>query len=120
MSIPNSTEAHPRAPSPPLTERLPSWLRGRRGLVVLAALVLGLGAAFNWSWLVAAGVGALLLSVLPCLAMCALGLCINRMAGSQDKASSASSPETDDASASLAVPLSYCASGHGDTTAVER
>ncbi|USJ28662.1 hypothetical protein [Ensifer adhaerens] len=118
--MPHSTEAHLRAPSPPLTERIPSWLRGRRGLVALAALVLSLGVAFNWSWLVAVGIGPLLLSVLPCLAMCALGLCMNRMAGSQDKASSASAQETDDASASLAVPRACCSSGHRDTTAVER
>lgn len=120
MSIPNSTEAQPRALSQPLGLRLPSWLRGRRGLVMFGTVVLALGVAFNWSWLAAAGVAPLLLSVLPCVAMCALGLCMNRMAGSQDKASSASSSETDDAAASLAVPRSCCSSGHGDTTAVER
>ncbi|MFH1553434.1 MAG: hypothetical protein ABII76_01015 [Pseudomonadota bacterium] len=61
---------------------------GRRGLILLAILALVLGAAFNWSWLVAIGAVPLLLSVLPCLAMCALGLCMNRMSGSStDKAS---------------------------------
>ncbi|MEI2302192.1 hypothetical protein [Ensifer sp. MJa1] len=120
MSIPHSAEAHPRVPWHPLADRLPSWLRDRRGLVVFGALVYSLGVAFNWSWLIAAGVAPLLLSVLPCVAMCTLGLCMNRMAGSQDKVSSASSSEIDDASASLAVSCSCCSSRQGDTTAVGR
>lgn len=67
--------------------------------------MLALGVAFNWSWLVAAGAAPLLLSVLPCGAMCALGPCVNRMAGFQDKATSAVGPETEtDTSVSLAPP----------------
>lgn len=54
---------------------------GGRGLIALAALALVSGLALNWSWLVAAGIAPLLLGVLPCVAMCALGLCMNRMAG---------------------------------------
>lgn len=57
------------------------YLGGRRGLLALAAGVIVAGLAFNWSWLVAAGVAPLLLSVLPCVAMCALGLCMHRMTG---------------------------------------
>jgi|APThiThiocy_ev2_2_1041544.scaffolds.fasta_scaffold03788_7 hypothetical protein len=62
--------------------RLRRWLQGRHGLILLAILGLTLGVAFNWSWLVAIGVAPLLLSALPCLAMCALGLCMNRMSSS--------------------------------------
>jgi hypothetical protein len=40
-----------------------------------------IGAAFNWSWLVAVGIVPLLITLLPCAAMCALGLCMNRMMG---------------------------------------
>lgn len=77
------THAEPRE-----SPRLRRWLQGRRGLILLAILALTLGAAFNWSWLVAIGAAPLLLSVLPCLAMCALGLCMNRMSNSStDKAS---------------------------------
>ncbi len=119
MSMPNSAEADPRAPPQPVADR-PSWLRGRRELVVLGILVLSLGVAFNWSWLAAVGIAPLLLSALPCGAMCALGLCMNRMAGSGGKPQSAVSLQSDDASASVAAPRSCCASGHGDTTAVER
>jgi hypothetical protein len=120
MSIPDSAEAHPRAPSRPLAGRLPSWLQGRRGLIVLGALVLGLGAAFNWSWLVAAGVAPPLLSVLPCVAMCALGLCMNRMTGSHNKASSTTSSETEAVAGSLETPRSCCSSEQSSSTTALR
>ena len=48
----------------------------RAGVAIATA-----GLAFNWSWLVAAGLAPLLLSVLPCVAMCALGLGMSRMTG---------------------------------------
>jgi hypothetical protein len=53
-----------------------SAVRSRRGLIVLAALLASVGLAFNWSWLVAVGAAPLILSVLPCVVMCALGLCM--------------------------------------------
>jgi hypothetical protein len=57
------------------------WLGGRRGLIVLAAVV-GLAAvALSWGWLVAVGIAPLLLAFAPCAAMCALGLCASRMGG---------------------------------------
>ena len=54
--------------------------RGRVGLVALGAAILGIGGALNWNWLVAAGVAPLILSVLPCVVMCSLGLCAAGMA----------------------------------------
>jgi len=57
------------------------YLGGRRGLLVLGAVAVGGGLVSSWGWLVAAGVAPLLLSVLPCVAMCALGLCMHRMSG---------------------------------------
>jgi hypothetical protein len=57
------------------------WLRGPRGVAALIVSVLVLGAALNWSWLVAVGIAPLLITALPCAAMCALGLCMNKMAG---------------------------------------
>jgi hypothetical protein len=53
------------------------YLGGRRGFLILAGAVLAGGLALNWSWLVAAGIAPLLLTALPCVAMCALGLCMN-------------------------------------------
>jgi len=59
-----------------------SHLGGRRVLLAAGAVIAGAGLAFNWSLLVAAGIAPLLLGVLPCVAMCALGLCVNRRASS--------------------------------------
>ena len=76
------------------------YLGGRRGLLVLAGAVVVAGAALNWNWLAAVGVAPLLLAVLPCAAMCALGLCMSRMGGGS---CSAESGAPDDAKA-LPVP----------------
>jgi hypothetical protein len=57
-------------------------LGSRRFWLVLAAAAVVAGAAFNWSWLVAVGVAPLLLTLLPCAAMCALHLCASKSAGS--------------------------------------
>ncbi|MGE3289805.1 MAG: hypothetical protein AB7I59_02550 [Geminicoccaceae bacterium] len=57
------------------------YLGGRGGLLVLGAVAVAGGLVSSWGWLVAAGVAPLLLSVLPCVAMCALGLCMHRMSG---------------------------------------
>tara|TARA_R110002012_G_scaffold313726_1_gene525586 strand:+ start:9602 stop:9799 length:198 start_codon:yes stop_codon:yes gene_type:complete len=37
---------------------------------------IGGGAALNWDWLTAVGAAPLILSLAPCAAMCALGLCM--------------------------------------------
>lgn len=52
------------------------YLRDRRVQIALAAILVGGGLAFNWGWVVAIGVAPLILSVLPCVVMCALGLCM--------------------------------------------
>jgi hypothetical protein len=57
------------------------WLRGRNGVIALVVLAAVIGGALNWSWLVAIGIAPLLITVLPCAAMCALGLCMHRMGG---------------------------------------
>jgi len=54
------------------------YVGGKRGLIVLAVGAVVAGAALNWSWLVAVGVAPILLAALPCAAMCALGLCMNK------------------------------------------
>jgi hypothetical protein len=57
------------------------YLTGRGGLIALAAVIVVAALVLNWSWLVAVGIAPLLVGVLPCLAMCALGLCANKMMG---------------------------------------
>ncbi|GGG52463.1 hypothetical protein GCM10010964_44520 [Caldovatus sediminis] len=76
------------------------WSGGRTFLAAaLATSALGAAgalAAGGWSWLVAAGVAPVLLGALPCLAMCALGLCMGRM-GSGCAADRAATPSPSDA-----------------------
>jgi hypothetical protein len=48
---------------------------GRRSLWLVAGLALAAGLALKWDWLVAAGVAPVILSLLPCAAVCALGFC---------------------------------------------
>lgn len=43
--------------------------------LALGAAALLTGAALNWNWLVLVGAAPILLKLLPCAAMCALGLC---------------------------------------------
>jgi hypothetical protein len=52
------------------------YLGNRWVLVALGTGVLVAGIALNWSWLVAAGIAPILISVLPCLVMCGLGFCM--------------------------------------------
>lgn len=70
----------PRSPSrASLLERLRDYWGGRRGLVALGGLALVAGVGLNWGWLTAVGVTPILLAILPCAAMCALGLCMPGM-----------------------------------------
>jgi hypothetical protein len=75
------------------------YLGSRRGLLVLAGLAIAAGLALNWNWLAAAGIAPILISLLPCVAMCALGLCMNRSGGKScsTAASNAGPAETEDA-----------------------
>jgi hypothetical protein len=50
-------------------------------LLTVAGMVLVAAIAITWSWLVAGGVASVVLSVLPCLVMCGLGLCMHRFLG---------------------------------------
>lgn len=52
-----------------------SFVGSRAGLIALGLGATGLGLAANWTWLSAVGATPLILSLLPCAAMCALGLC---------------------------------------------
>src|SRR5882724_2038844 len=81
MTTTELTQARQASPGRDFQSTLRSTLGGRRGLIAAGAAVIVAGLAFKWSWLVAAGIAPVLLSVLPCVAMCALGLCMNRIAG---------------------------------------
>jgi len=57
------------------------WISGRRRGWWLAGIVILAGLALGWDWLAAIGALPVLLALLPCAAMCALGLCMNRNNG---------------------------------------
>ena len=48
----------------------------RRWLIGAAVLGVALALYLSWDWLAAAGVASVLVAAAPCLAMCALGLCM--------------------------------------------
>lgn len=73
-----SAEAPPPSLARDLFHLARYYLGGRRGLLILAGLTLVAGLTLNWGWLTAAGIAPILISLLPCAAMCALGLCMNR------------------------------------------
>lgn len=82
----------------------PQWFpRGRSALFWTAILAIGAGLVFGWDWLVAAGLAPLVLSVLPCLAMCALGLCAMR-AGAKSCRGEKAAPKAVDPTASSPQP----------------
>ena len=72
------------------------YLGNWRAIVVLASAATAVGLAFNWNWLVAAGIAPVLLSVLPCVAMCALGLCMHKGGGRSCSTDAAVSPRLPD------------------------
>ena len=58
-----------------------------RNLLIGVALAGGAGAlVLGWDWLVAAGLASIIIAAAPCLVMCALGLCMNRMSKSDPSA----------------------------------
>lgn len=75
VSDARSTEMRPGSIQAGASSFLRRWLTGRRGLIVVAIAFAGGGLALGWSWLVAVGVAPLILSLAPCAAMCALGVC---------------------------------------------
>lgn len=68
------------------------WLRGWRGLALLATIAIAVGLAVGWNWLASVGALSLLFTALPCLAMCALGLCMHKMGSGKER--SATTAET--------------------------
>ena len=55
--------------------------RARAWLIGGALLALCLALYAGWGWLTAAGIASVLISLAPCLVMCAIGLCAARASG---------------------------------------
>src|SRR6266542_2526080 len=81
MTTSNTTKTASPSPARDLLDAARHYLGGRRALLILAIGALIGGIALNWNWLVAAGIAPLLLTALPCLVMCGLGLCMNKLIG---------------------------------------
>jgi hypothetical protein len=58
-----------------------SLLRNWRFWVAMATIGVIAGAAFSSNWLIAISATPILLSLLPCAIMCAVGLCFMKMSG---------------------------------------
>jgi hypothetical protein len=76
-----STNAADAPPARELLYLVRCYLSGWRGVVVLTIVAALVGIGLSWNWLVAAGVAPILLATLPCLVMCGLGLCMNKLFG---------------------------------------
>ena len=76
-----STDTSDRSLTRDILDAARYYLGGRRTLFILAAALIAGGIALNWGWLVAAGLAPILIALLPCAVMCALGLCMHKMAG---------------------------------------
>jgi hypothetical protein len=103
MTSPHPTDSSETTLTQDLLHAARYYLGGRRGFIILAAVAITAGLALNWSWLVAAGIAPILLGVLPCLAMCALGLCMHR-AGGKSCSTSAGSPKVEKAPVTSDMP----------------
>ena len=81
MTITNSAGSSPGSKIQAMLAAGRRHIGSRWGLLAIAGLALALGVVFKWNWLVAAGIAPVLLSLLPCAAMCALGFCMHRAVG---------------------------------------
>ncbi len=97
VSDARSSEMHPGSIRAVASSFLRRWLTGRRGLIVAAIALAGGGLALGWNWLVAVGAAPLILSLAPCAAMCALGICAMQKAAKssavEDSARANATPE---------------------------
>lgn len=101
MTIRQSAKAADASLARDLLHAARFYLGGRRGILVVATIAVLAGIGLSWNWLVAAGIAPILLTALPCLVMCGLGLCMNKMAGNScaskpaaSKAAEAPEPES--------------------------
>jgi hypothetical protein len=79
MTIANSDRSSQRSNTSDVFGVARRFVGPRQGLLLLAGLALTLGLVFKWNWLVAVGIAPVLVSLLPCAAMCALGVCMHKI-----------------------------------------
>ena len=102
MTEPQSTTTAERSLGRDVLNAARYYLGNRWALAVLGSLAVIAGLSFGgWGWLVAAGLAPVILSTLPCLVMCGLGVCM--MCRSGKTQSTASLDAADSATSSTAL-----------------
>ena len=86
MTTPATTQRQDSSLTRDLLYTARYYLWRPRVLLTLATIVIVAGLALNWSWLVAAGLAPILISTLPCLVMCAFGVCAMCRSGEKHSA----------------------------------
>lgn len=66
----------------------------RTAILGLALASVSTGVLLSWDWLVAAGLSSLVVGVLPCVAMCAAGLCMGHGSKGTARAATKDVPST--------------------------
>ncbi len=94
MSESNTTPATESSLGQDILALLRHWLGAGRSKIFLSVVVLAAGAYMNWGWLVAAGIAPIRLTLAPCAAMCALGLCMSKAGGESCKSGNDSADGT--------------------------
>lgn len=69
-------------------------LARRVAVVIWLSAAIAASLFLGWGWLVAVGLSSVVLSVLPCVAMCALGLCAGSGKKCSDQTAAKTPPET--------------------------
>ncbi len=95
-------------PFPAATGRAACAWIGRNRLIAgaVAVGIIAVATAWQWSWLAALGIAPLLVSVAPCLAMCALGLCMHRGASRACSTGSSAVPPPQNGQPQITAQLS--------------
>lgn len=93
MSTPEILKAPPASLAHDWLNVARYWLGGRRGMIALAVVAATAALILNWNWLVTIGLASLLIAALPCAAMCALGLCLNKMGAKSCSTSTTAPPD---------------------------
>jgi hypothetical protein len=95
-------------------------------VILVAAAIAGL-TAVNWRWLVTVGAASVLVSTLPCLLMCSLGLCMHKFtgrtganSGDASSAASGSNAQTRASAQSRPPGIGGCCSGGDNGFTEER
>jgi len=76
MTTPSTTGQSDTSLTRDLIYAVRYYLGRPRVPIVLATVAIIAGLALNWTWLVAVGLAPILISTLPCLIMCAFGVCM--------------------------------------------